>query len=533
MRSQGAATSPVRIEADHKLELYRRIFENATEGVAVVDLCGFYIEQNPAHRELIGYSDEELTGKTPAVHLGEEVFHALVHRLAEDGHYHGEVLSRNKKGQLRILDLSAFAVYDESGHPLYYVGIKRDITDRKRSEENLAARMRELQSMYSLSGALNKSFRLEDIYQVAIDAVISSVRADRAAILLFDPDRVMRFKASSGISKEYQAAVEGHTPWQPESQDPQPIGVPDVQEDETLVNYRSVFEREGIRALAFIPIAYEGRVLGKFMLYFDEPHQFTDQEMRTALALAMPVATALDRRRAEAALERSERLATAGRLAATIAHEINNPLSAVLNLVFLLRNTPVNVEEQRRYLDQIDQEVARISQIAKRTLGFYRDDSRPVRVDVSSMVNNVLNLYSATLKSRNVRAENWVEDDCVVVAAQGELQQVLSNLVSNAIDACSRGGKISLRSEHRGGSVHLSVADSGHGIGTDYLAHIFEPFFTTKKDVGTGLGLWICRKIVEKHGGTITVESSTDDVFHGSVFTLHLPIASEEQRLAA
>jgi PAS domain S-box-containing protein len=493
-RLQAAATSPSpQIRPDHKLELYRRIFENTTDGVAVVDLRGLYVEQNSAHRELIGYTDEELADKTPAVHLGEETFAAVARELARRGHYHGEVLSHNKHGRLRILDLSAFTVYDEAGHPLYYVGVKRDITDRKRNEEELAARMRELQSMYSLSGALNKSFRLEDIYHVAIDAVISTVRADRAAILLFDPDGVMRFKCSSGLSKEYQSAVEGHTPWRPETPDPEPIAVPDVFADPALAQYRDVFAREGIRALAFIPIAYEGRVLGKFMLYFNSPHAFTNEELHTALALAMPVATALDRRRAEAALERSERLATAGRLAATIAHEINNPLSAVLNLVFLLRSIPSSSPEQHVYLAQIDQEVARISQIAKRTLGFYRDDSGPVRLDLAQMVNNVLNLYAATMRARNIHVENRMGTDCTVEAAPGELQQVIANLISNAVDACARGGTITLETDCGDHAVCLSVSDTGHGISADHRPRIFEPFFTTKRDIGTGLGLWISK----------------------------------------
>lgn len=529
LRPQSAATSPARIRANRKLELYRRIFENAADGVAVVDPRGYYVEQNAAHRELVGYTDEELAGKTPAVHLGEEVFAKIGQRLAEDGHYHGEVLSHNKDGQLRILDLSAFAVYDENSHPLCYVGIKRDITERKRSEENLAASRRELQSMHSLSGALNRPFRMEDIYQVAIDAVLSTVRADRAAILLFDPDGVMRFKASSGLSKEYQSAVEGHTPWRPDTQDPQPVAVPDVFADASLEKYHAAFSREGIGALGFVPIAYEGRVLGKVMLYFNAPHQFTDQEMRTARALTMPVATALDRQRAEVALERSERLATAGRLAATIAHEINNPLSAVLNLVFLMRSMPTATEEQRKYLNQIDEEVGRISQIAKRTLGFYRDDTRPMRVDLTAMVDSVVNLYTATLKARNVRVENRTQPNCMVEVAPGELQQVIANLVSNAIDACARGGSISLRTECREGYVRLSIADNGHGIDANHVSHIFEPFFTTKEDVGTGLGLWISRKITEKYGGTITVESSTGERSHGSVFTVRLPIAVAEQ----
>ncbi len=235
------------------------------------------------------------------------------------------------------------------------------------------------------------------------------------------------------------------------------------------------------------------------------------------------------RKLTEEALRKTEKLAAAGRLAATIAHEVNNPLEAVMNLIFLVRNEP-NQYERNRLLEMADKELQRVSHITRQTLGFYRDSGRAVKVDLSEVVNNVLDVFQGKLKTKGVLAHFEARGETVVYGAPGEITQVVSNLVSNAIDASRPGSTIRVRVGHRSDSAVLVVSDHGSGIPSTAKSKIFEPFFTTKKDVGTGLGLWISRRIVETHGGTIRFRSSDGSKATGTVFRVSLrsaPLAKE------
>jgi signal transduction histidine kinase len=238
------------------------------------------------------------------------------------------------------------------------------------------------------------------------------------------------------------------------------------------------------------------------------------------------------RKLTEEALRKTEKLAAAGRLAATIAHEINNPLEAVMNLLFLARNEPSQLE-RNRLLDMSDKELHRVSHITRQTLGFYRDTGRAVKVDLGEVVNNVLDVFQGKLKSKGVQAHFDRRGETTVYGAPGEITQVVSNLVSNAVDASRPGASIRIRVRQRPGGAILVVSDQGSGIPATAKAMVFEPFFTTKKDVGTGLGLWISRRIVESHGGSIRFRSSNHSdgaKVTGTVFVVSLqsaPMAKE------
>ena len=235
------------------------------------------------------------------------------------------------------------------------------------------------------------------------------------------------------------------------------------------------------------------------------------------------------RKLTEEALRKTEKLAAAGRLAATIAHEVNNPLEAVMNLIFLARNEP-DQAERNRVLEMADKELQRVSHITRQTLGFYRDSGRAVKVDLSEVVHNVLDVFQGKMKSKGVQAHFEVRGETIVYGAPGEITQVVSNLVSNAIDASRPGSSIRVRVKHRSDGAVLIVSDHGSGISTTAKTKVFEPFFTTKKDVGTGLGLWISRRIVETHGGTIRFRSSNGSGPTGTVFRVSLrnvPMAKE------
>jgi PAS domain S-box-containing protein len=206
----------------------------------------------------------------------------------------------------RWLHVVARPVCDETGRATRITGIALDITQHKRAELQLEQRARELEDLYRLSEAVARAARAEDVYDIALDALTSTPGAGRASILLFDPDGVMRFKAWRGLSDAYRAAVEGHSPWTMDDPAPTPITVSDVRNDPSLAPFLETIQRENIRAMAFIPLLYEGRVLGKFMLYREMPHEWPEQEVRRAQSVANNVAFSLRSKLAQQALKESE-----------------------------------------------------------------------------------------------------------------------------------------------------------------------------------------------------------------------------------
>jgi signal transduction histidine kinase len=230
----------------------------------------------------------------------------------------------------------------------------------------------------------------------------------------------------------------------------------------------------------------------------------------------------------------TEKLAATGRMAATIAHEINNPMASVTNLLYLLSLDQQMGEPSRDYVRMAQNEVARMSHIVKQMLGFYRDSSHPVSVRLSALMDEVLALYSHRFSTGHVRIDKQYDDPREVVGYPGELRQLFSNLVVNAVEATgSRTGKIRIRvrtsRDWKNGAlpgVRVTVADNGSGIEPHLRRNIFEPFFTTKGEKGTGLGLWVSHGIVGKHGGRMQLRSSISETRHGTAFSVFIPYDS-------
>jgi two-component system, sporulation sensor kinase E len=242
-----------------------------------------------------------------------------------------------------------------------------------------------------------------------------------------------------------------------------------------------------------------------------------------------------DRKKAELALIRSEKLAAAGRMAASIAHEINNPLASITNLVYLARLT-ANNDETKGYLDIAEKELARIAQIANQTLRFHKQQYAAEPTDLVEMFDSLLHFYDTRLQQAAIRVQFDARPTPPLSCLAGEVRQLLTNLIGNAIDAMPNGGTLRLRlrpSTHwltQEPIVRITVADNGTGMSPETREHIFEPFFTTKPTVGTGLGLWVSSQIVEKHKGTLSAKSTNQLGRSGSVFTVALPHLPRPQR---
>lgn len=235
-------------------------------------------------------------------------------------------------------------------------------------------------------------------------------------------------------------------------------------------------------------------------------------------------------KKAQLALVRSEKLASVGRMAATIAHEINNPLAAVMNSLFLVSNTPGLSEASRVNLDLADQELRRIAHITRQTLGFYREGGHPATVHLADVIDGTLDLYATRLKNKSATVEKRYRGEGKVFAIEGEVRQIVSNLVANSIDALANAGKLRIRItpiNDRCPMTRLTIADTGIGILPENLKQLFEPFFTTKQSFGTGLGLWITSELVKKHAGSIRVRSR---VGRGTVFCIWLPTERRRQQ---
>jgi len=236
------------------------------------------------------------------------------------------------------------------------------------------------------------------------------------------------------------------------------------------------------------------------------------------------------RKKTDEALASSEKLTSMGRLAATIAHEINNPITSVTNLLYLIEGS-ASIDDVRLYSRTAQEELRRVSHICHQTLGFYRESSIPSEIDVATLLDGVLVLHLPRIKERGIRLERRYAPGLKIKALTGEMHQVFSNLIDNSLAALKRDGRLIVRatvarewSGDRRKGVRIVIADNGSGIDRCHADKIFEPFFSTKGEKGTGLGLWVSKGIVHKHGGSIRVHSSTQDGKTGCVFSVFLPV---------
>ena len=237
------------------------------------------------------------------------------------------------------------------------------------------------------------------------------------------------------------------------------------------------------------------------------------------------------KKRTERALQMTEKLASVGRLAATVAHELNNPLEAVTNFIFLAQTTEELPETAKEYLTLADRELERVTHIAQQTLGFYRDTSAPRLVDVRESLDDVLRVFESKLRYKSLKTEIKVAGELKIEALGGEVRQVFSNLISNAIDASPNRGVIKVHAKivlkHNEPNAQIAFVDHGCGIPDQLKGSIFNPFFTTKSDVGTGLGLWVSKTLIEKHGGRISFRSTH---LKGTVFMICLPVRAPHRQ---
>jgi PAS domain S-box-containing protein len=496
----------------HSADLYRAIFTHSNEPIAIIDPKGFYLEQNSAHAQLLGYTDEELKNKTPAIHLGDEVFSEIARELAEKGEYRGEALSKTKTGEIRHIELSAFAMRDAFGEPLCYVGIKRDITSRKQAEAALERNEAQLTDFFENSAVA--------MHWVGPDGTV--IRVNQAELDMLGYER-----------EEYEGhqLAEFHV-------DQRVIRdiLERLQAGEVLKNYEAQLRcKDGsIKDARINSSAYfEGET-------FVHTRGFTYDNTERKRAQQESEELFERERAARADAEQANRLKD--EFLATLSHELRTPLNAVIGWSRMLNSGRLDRESSKHALEVIERNAWAQKQIIEDILDVSRVITGKLQlnlgpVDLVAVIDAALDAMRPAMEAKDIRIETIIDASLRMVSGDADrLQQVVWNVLSNAAKFTPAGGQVEIAVSQGATHVLIQVKDNGPGIDPTFLPHVFERFrqadgSTTRTHGGLGLGLAIVRHLVELHGGTITVENREDG--SGAVFTIRLPLPSGELRQEA
>jgi PAS domain S-box-containing protein len=472
----------------------RDYVENAVIGMHWVSATGEILWANKAELDLFGYEYGEYVGRhISEFHADAPVIEDILCRLSRFEELKGyESRVRCKDGSIRDVRIHS-NVYVRDRKFVHTRCFTADITEQKQAEKAIA--------------------HLAAIVESSDDAIVSKDLNGLVTSWNRAAERILGYSADEIIGKPITTIIPS------ELLDDEPRILGKIRRGERIEHFETVRKhKSGDRlhvSLTISPVRNrDGKIVGAAKILRD----------------------VTERKKLLEALHTSERLASVGRLASTIAHEINNPLESITNLVYLSKEHPQAPPEVRLYLKTAEQELGRAAHIAQQALSFQRAPSNASWVDVGDVVETILAIYERKFSYKNVRIERQIKPDLKIFTWAGEFKQVLSNLISNALDASREGGRLIIRAHiapHgrcEGRAMRISVADDGSGISNENKAKIFAPFFTTKEHVGTGLGLWITKSLIEKHGGRMQVRSRESQP-SGTVMSFWLPM--EQQLLPA
>jgi PAS domain S-box-containing protein len=477
------------LKLDPRLHL-AAIVDSSDDPIISKNLNGDIISWNGAAARVFGYQPDEILGQSILTLIPPDLQHEeeqILRKIrAGERIEHYETVRLKKSGERFPVSVTISPVRDEFGVIVAASKIVRDISDKRRADES--------------------RFRLAALVESAEDAIIS--------------------KDLNGIIRTWNEGARrmfGYT------------------EDEMI----------GQSILRLIPdqLQYEeDEILRKLRVGQRIEHYETTRRKKSGDAVSVSVTISpirdesgkiigaskiardiSDKKRVEQLLIQSEKLAATGRMAATVAHEINNPLESLINLLFLARQNSSGDSKVQKLLLTAEQELERVSHIARQTLGYYKDTSAPSEVYVHELVESVLAVYQSKVLSSNIAVDTQFNDLQKILVSKGELIQVLSNIVANAIDAMRQGGVLNISTSNilssSGDGIQIVIRDNGIGIDQESLPRVFEPFFTTKGNLGTGIGLWVAKQLVERRGGHISIASSVAPQASGATVSVFLPFA--------
>jgi PAS domain S-box-containing protein len=481
-----------RSQAEESEKRFRAIVETTPECVKLVAADGTLLHMNSVGLSMVGAdSSEVVIGKCIYDLVAPEHrkrYREFNERICGDERGSMEFDIVGLKGQRRHMETHAAPLQTADGHCVQ-LAVTLDITERKAAEE--AQR------------------RLATIVESSNDAIVG--KDLNGIVMTWNPgaERMFGYSANEMIGRPITTIIP------PELEEDERRILETIGRGQAVEHFETVrLTKSGERinvSLTVSPIKDDtGRVVGAAKTARDITRQ----------------------KKTDQALRMTERLASVGRMAATVAHEINNPLEAVTNLVYLAKGSAA-LNEVQLFLNEIEEELNRISQITKQTLGFYRETVAPGAMKVGEMLPPLISMLGKRARNNGIEIRPEIRQDPEIYAIAGEIRQLIANLLNNSIDAIDSGGLIRIRIDANGlngqhpTGIRITIADSGRGIPPFARLKLFEPFFTTKKDVGTGLGLWVCTNIVKRHHGSIRVKSSTSPGRSWTVFSVFLPSGEE------
>jgi PAS domain S-box-containing protein len=520
---------------EEKLALYREIFAHSSDAIAIIDTSGEYVEQNAAHRKLVGYEDEEIVGRTPAIHLGQEAFREVVRVLTEDGIYRKDVVSVSKSGEPLDLELSAFTVLDEDGKPQCFVGIKRDIRARKRTEETL-------QFLAGASAALDRSLEYDETVRRLASLSVPRL-ADWVLLEVLDESGVLRPAAvvhrdptceetASRLLEVLTAPARVESGRRVPSVPIRRTRIAEILGDTTASDPRTgpLVQRLGLTAALAVPLRARGRMLGLLTLVSSE-RLYEERDLALAEDFANRGSMALDNARLYREAQESDRRKE--EFLAVLAHEIRNPMTPLLTCLELMRVSEPDSESLSRWREIMERQVRNLARLVDDLLDVSRITRGKIElqrqiVDLATIVDRAVETARPLLESRSIRLEIVVEKGLSLEADPLRVEQILANLLHNAAKYTPEGGLVRVRGARDGRMVSIRVEDNGVGIDPELLPRLFDLFMQgSRASSGLGIGLTLVRTLVELHGGKVRASSAGPG--KGSEFEVRLPTGIASQ----
>ena len=532
-----------RRQAENK---FRMLFENVQEGVFISTPAGNFVDFNKAFMQIAGYEsraallEADIASKLYVNPADRERLKRLLREHGEVNDF--EFQFRRSDGEIRTAHESSFATRDDSGEIVAYQGFVLDVTERKQAELEIRRRNRELLALNSIAEMLSQSAALEEVLSRALLKVAELFAADACAIYLLDETaRTLTRIAAAGHRSEYARRLA-------------PVDVPSALLDQirqshaTLLSgsalalpdaLREVQRAEGVRDSQVAILWSKDRIMGALVIGSRAQREFSSAELSLLAAVGNQIAATIDKallleqtreayeslRLAQEQLLQSEKMAAVGQLISGVAHELNNPLTAILGYSQLLKSEELTNSRGADYLEKLYKQAQRTHHIVQNLLSFARQH-KPERapVDLNQILEDTLVLREYDMKLNNIRIHREFGSNLPPTGGDfHQLQQVFLNILNNAVDAVTENGgrgEIWVRTEPVGDRLRIEFTDSGPGVQNPH--RVFDPFYTTKPvGKGTGLGLSICYGIVKEHGGEIQVRNSPP---RGATFTILLPI---------
>jgi PAS domain S-box-containing protein len=540
-------------EAKAAEERYTSLFNHMHEGVFASTPEGKIVDCNEAFVRMLGYSskDEILTlDVVESLYVDPDHREKFLSEISRQGFVRNfEYLLRRKDGKgIHVIE-SSFATRDANGEIERYQGVVLDVTEMKRAEDEIRRRNRELYVLNNIAVTFNQSFDLEEILQLSMLQIVELLSTDTAGVYLFEEDTCsLRKKAAYGHRSAWvtENDVFPLPPNFMEALKANHTEIIDHEQRELLPEIMQRFvQLEGLRSWMWVVLWRKERILGLLATSSRAPRKFTVSEEGVMIAVGRQLATTVEKihlyhetkkayedlRRTQEQLLQSEKMSAVGQLISGVAHELNNPLTAVLGYAQLIEGEPLEGRTQE-FVQKLRKQAVRTQKIVQNLLSFGRQHKPSrVHVDLRSVMEDTIALRDYDLKVNNIQVLRDFEPVLPsVVADPHQLEQVYLNIINNAADAMldgGRGGELRVRLYADNGQVVSEFHDSGPGIAEP--KHVFDPFYTTKGvGKGTGLGLSICYGIVKEHGGEISARNHMEG---GALLEVRLPVAVGERPL--